>query len=285
MERRARRNETLAEVGALAAGIAHELRNGLNPISGSVECLQRELKLDGENAVLMELIATRVHAAQPLRHRSARTTRASATSRLRDDRRSTSSSPSCASSLTRDPRCGAGVTVRFERGDAPATGARGPRADPAGVAEPRRQRARGAAAGGDAGRCAGEEGEGRAVVVEFDDDGPGHRGGGSAARRAAVLHDEGRRHRSRARHRAADRRTARGHARVRERARPGHDRARDAARSTSTRWRRRPDGHTADSERGEAACRRKRSWSWTTSRAWPSSWASCCARRATRSRP
>jgi two-component system sensor histidine kinase PilS (NtrC family) len=57
MERRARRNETLAELGALAAGIAHELRNGINPISGSVECLQRELKLEGENAVLMELIA------------------------------------------------------------------------------------------------------------------------------------------------------------------------------------------------------------------------------------
>src|SRR5206468_4798573 len=58
MERRARRNQTLAEVGALSAGIAHELRNGLNPISGSVECLQRELRLEGENAVLMDLIAT-----------------------------------------------------------------------------------------------------------------------------------------------------------------------------------------------------------------------------------
>jgi two-component system, NtrC family, sensor histidine kinase PilS len=57
MERRARRNETLAEVGALAAGIAHELRNGLNPISGSVEYLQRELKPEGENAVLMGLIS------------------------------------------------------------------------------------------------------------------------------------------------------------------------------------------------------------------------------------
>lgn len=64
MERNARRNQTLAEVGALAAGIAHELRNGLNPISGSVELLQRELKLEGENKVLMDLIAresTRLH--------------------------------------------------------------------------------------------------------------------------------------------------------------------------------------------------------------------------------
>ena len=57
MERRARRHETLAEIGALSARIAHELRNGLSPISGSVECLQRELKLEGENAVLMELVS------------------------------------------------------------------------------------------------------------------------------------------------------------------------------------------------------------------------------------
>jgi two-component system sensor histidine kinase PilS (NtrC family) len=57
MERRVRRSKTLAEVGALAAGIAHELRNGLNPISGSVECLQRELRLEGENAILMDLIS------------------------------------------------------------------------------------------------------------------------------------------------------------------------------------------------------------------------------------
>src|SRR5206468_208527 len=54
MERRARRNRTLAELGALSAGIAHELRNGLKPISGSVEVLQRELKTESENSVLME---------------------------------------------------------------------------------------------------------------------------------------------------------------------------------------------------------------------------------------
>lgn len=58
MEQRALRNQTLAEVGSLAAGIAHELRNGLSPISGSVEVLQRELRLDGEQRQLMALIST-----------------------------------------------------------------------------------------------------------------------------------------------------------------------------------------------------------------------------------
>jgi two-component system sensor histidine kinase PilS (NtrC family) len=114
MERRVRRSETLAEVGALAAGIAHELRNGLNPISGSVECLQRELKLEGENALLMELIGTE----------SARLNRFVTDlltySRERDlvlepvvvDERL---SELC-EAVTRDPRCKPGVTVRCEPG-------------------------------------------------------------------------------------------------------------------------------------------------------------------------
>ncbi len=55
-EERVRRAETLAAIGQLSAGIAHEIRNCLNPISGSVELLQRELTLEGENAHLMELI-------------------------------------------------------------------------------------------------------------------------------------------------------------------------------------------------------------------------------------
>ena len=114
MARRVRRSETLAEVGALAAGIAHELRNGLNPISGSVECLQRELKLEGENAQLMELIATE----------SARLNRfvtdLLAYSRERDlvlepytlDERL----GELCEVASRDPRCKAGMTVRCTPG-------------------------------------------------------------------------------------------------------------------------------------------------------------------------
>jgi two-component system sensor histidine kinase PilS (NtrC family) len=114
MERQVRRHETLAEVGALAAGIAHELRNGLNPISGSVECLQRELRLEGENAVLMDLIATE----------SARLNRfvtdLLAYSRERDlvvepldiDERLAE----LCDVVARDPRCRPGTTVRWQAG-------------------------------------------------------------------------------------------------------------------------------------------------------------------------
>ena len=58
IEERARRSETLAAIGQLSAGIAHEIRNCLNPISGSVEYLQKELELTGESAHLMGLIVT-----------------------------------------------------------------------------------------------------------------------------------------------------------------------------------------------------------------------------------
>jgi PAS domain S-box-containing protein len=56
LEDRIRRGETLAAIGELSAGIAHEIRNCLNPIAGSVEVLQRELHVTGENARLLELI-------------------------------------------------------------------------------------------------------------------------------------------------------------------------------------------------------------------------------------
>lgn len=56
LEARIRHGETLAAIGELSAGIAHEIRNCLNPIAGSVEVLQRELKVSGENARLLDLI-------------------------------------------------------------------------------------------------------------------------------------------------------------------------------------------------------------------------------------
>lgn len=56
LEERIRTADRLAAVGELSAGIAHEIRNPLASISGSVEVLREELFLCGENQKLMELI-------------------------------------------------------------------------------------------------------------------------------------------------------------------------------------------------------------------------------------
>ncbi len=53
---RMHQQERLAAVGALAASIAHEIRNPLASIAGSVELLAGELPLKGEHRVLMDLI-------------------------------------------------------------------------------------------------------------------------------------------------------------------------------------------------------------------------------------
>ena len=56
LEAKVRAGDRLAAVGEMSASIAHEIRNPLAAISGSVEVLKHELSLDGENARLMELI-------------------------------------------------------------------------------------------------------------------------------------------------------------------------------------------------------------------------------------
>ncbi len=49
------KKERLATIGEMAAGMAHEIRNPLASLSGSIQVLQNELKLSGENLELMEI--------------------------------------------------------------------------------------------------------------------------------------------------------------------------------------------------------------------------------------
>lgn len=56
LERGARMQQRLAAVGEMAAGIAHEIRNPLASMSGSIQVLREELPLTEEQAQLMDIV-------------------------------------------------------------------------------------------------------------------------------------------------------------------------------------------------------------------------------------
>jgi two-component system sensor histidine kinase PilS (NtrC family) len=56
LERDARLRQRLAAVGEMAAGIAHEIRNPLASMSGSIQILRQELPLSEEQAQLMDIV-------------------------------------------------------------------------------------------------------------------------------------------------------------------------------------------------------------------------------------
>lgn len=56
LERNARLQQRLAAVGEMAAGIAHEIRNPLASMSGSIQVLRQELALNEEQEQLMDIV-------------------------------------------------------------------------------------------------------------------------------------------------------------------------------------------------------------------------------------
>jgi two-component system sensor histidine kinase PilS (NtrC family) len=56
IEREGRRKQRLAAVGEMAAGIAHEIRNPLASLRGSIQVLRQELALNDEQAQLMDIV-------------------------------------------------------------------------------------------------------------------------------------------------------------------------------------------------------------------------------------
>lgn len=56
LERDAQLRQRLAAVGEMAAGIAHEIRNPLASMSGSIQVLRSELSLNAEQAELMDIV-------------------------------------------------------------------------------------------------------------------------------------------------------------------------------------------------------------------------------------
>lgn len=61
LEAKVRTADRLAAVGELSASIAHEIRNPLAAISGSVEVLRSDIEVSQENARLMDLIVKESH--------------------------------------------------------------------------------------------------------------------------------------------------------------------------------------------------------------------------------
>lgn len=56
MEKKLEKSKNMALIGEMAAGLAHEMRNPLAAITGSIELLQQGLKLDGTDERLMQII-------------------------------------------------------------------------------------------------------------------------------------------------------------------------------------------------------------------------------------
>ena len=144
--------ERLAVLGRIAAGLAHEIRNPLGSITGSIEMLRESPALSDEDQHLCDIVQREARAPERPRRRHARSLEAA---RRRAPRRPTSRR-SRASGRARGRRRarGAGdVAVRYDGPDERRARALRRRADAAGALEPRAQRDPGEPAGVDRDRA------------------------------------------------------------------------------------------------------------------------------------
>lgn len=66
LEEKAQRAERLASLGRVSAGLAHEIRNPLGAISGSIELIRESPRLDHEERRLVEIVAREVERLNDL---------------------------------------------------------------------------------------------------------------------------------------------------------------------------------------------------------------------------
>jgi signal transduction histidine kinase len=65
-EARLRRSEALAQLGAMSAAVAHELRNPLAGISGAIQVIARTLPVDDRRRPIMEKVEQAIHRLNDL---------------------------------------------------------------------------------------------------------------------------------------------------------------------------------------------------------------------------
>ncbi len=230
------RTERLADLGRVAAGLAHELRNPLASMSGSLELLRAAAPAAEDDRRLMDIVLRESERLNELISEFLRFARPPPLRRAPADL-----AVLLAETLEvfrHDPGA-AGVTLEEDLGPAPAD------CDPAQVRQvawnlllergPGAGAARGAA-GGSASTC---RAEGAEAVLVGRGRRPGDRRVGARAHLPALPHHQGARHRARARDRAPDRGRARWPRRRSSRG-PGRGRASSSGCRRRLRPRRRP---------------------------------------------
>ncbi len=227
MEEQVRQADRLAAIGRLAAGLAHEIRNPIGSIRGSVEVLRGSLNPQGDDRRLMDIVLRESDRLDAIIRDFLQFSRPPHLVRVPTDlsgmldeillmlsnhgRR-----PGCGDSAGADPP----GHLRANR-----QSRRRPLAGAPGALEPVPQRRRGDAAGRRAARGRARRDAGNGTVH-----GAGHRRGHRGRHHGcrahpglrALLHDEAPGHRARAGHRAPHRRGSRRRDAGAERALPGH---------------------------------------------------------------